>query len=425
MILTEKHIIKKSNPFYCEMDKLCFLSKNLYNRANYIVRQEFIKSSGDKQLGLIEHANYFNYYDINKLMINTNDCDYVRLPRKVSNQTLMSLDKNWKSFFATIKDYSRNKSKYRGKPSLPSYKDKNGRYPVIYELGSISKTEIKNNIIKLSKTNIKIKTNVNINTLKQCRIIPKGNHYVVEVVYEKQENKLKENNNRYCSIDLGLNNLACIGSNVIKPIIINGKPLKSINQYYNKKMGKFKSDLNHYTNKRGEKIQLKTSKRINNLTNKRNNKINDYLHKSSRYIINHLVFNNINTIIIGNNREWKQDINIGKRNNQNFVNIPHSRFIEMLLYKAKLEGITVMVNEESYTSKCSFIDNEEICKHEIYCGSRVKRGLFKSKSGGLINADLNGSLNILRKAVPNIGKMIVNNGIEVIAVSPIVSTINW
>ena len=189
---------------------------------------------------------------------------------------------------------------------------------------------------------------------------------------------------------IGVNNLCAIGSNVLKPIIINGKPLKSINQYYNKKLAKLKSEL---------KNEKKTSKRIKSLTNKRNNKVNDYLHKSSRLIVNYLVSNNINTLVIGKNKEWKQNAKIGKRNNQNFIQIPHTRFIEMLEYKCKLEGITVIVTEESYTSKCSFMDNEPIKKHTNYVGKRVKRGLFKSSKGILINADLNGSLNILKKVV--------------------------
>ena len=442
MILTEKHIIKKSNQYFIEIDKLCFLSKNLYNKANYIIRQEFIKTSNEKKLGLVDHANYLNYYDINRLMIDSNDIDYIQLPRKISNQTLMQLDKNWKSFFASIKDYNKNKSKYKGKPELPNYKDKiNGRFMLIYTLDAISKKELKNNIVKLSRTNIRVKTKINSKNIKQCRVIPKGNHYVIEVLYEVKEVELKPNNNRYASIDLGLNNLATIGSNVIKSIIINGKPLKSINQYYNKNLAHYKSDLNHYINKKGEKQQYGTSNRIKNLTNKRNNKVDDYLHKASRYIINHLVDNNINTLIIGNNKEWKQEINMGKESNQKFVGIPHSRFIWMLEYKAKLLGINVLIQEESYTSKASFIDEDEIpvykkkdkkCennnigiedndinKHK-FSGRRIYRGLYRSKSKKLINADLNGSLNILRKAIPNIE---FDNGIEVIAVSPMVSII--
>lgn len=201
---------------------------------------------------------------------------------------------------------------------------------------------------------------------------------------------LKQDNKRYASIDLGLNNLATVGSNVMKPFIINGKPLKSINQFYNKKLAKLKSNL---------KDEKKTSNRIKRLHFKRNNKIKDYLHKASRCIINQLVSNSINTLIIGHNKKWKQEINIGSVNNQKFVSIPHSRFIDMLKYKASLEGINVLIQEESYTSKCSFLDNEPIQKHECYKGTRIKRGLFKSKKHGLINADVNGALNILRKVV--------------------------
>lgn len=413
MILTERHIINPNSEFYSECDYLCFKSKNLYNYANYLVRQEFINSSKLKSLGELDHANYLNYNSINRILVDSKQVDFYDLPVKVSNQTLMVLDKNWKSFFALCKLYSKNRSSLNGKPNLPKYLHKTkGRFVTTYELGAISKKHLKNNIISLSKTNIKLKTRVDVNSIKQCRIVPKSGYYVIEVVYESDCVDLKEDNGRYCSIDLGLNNLATVTSNVIKPIIINGKPLKSINQFYNKKKGNLQSQLEL-------ELKRKSSKRINKLSLKRNNKITDYLHKSSRYIINHLVSNDINTLVIGNNKEWKQEINIGKVNNQNFVTIPHSRFIDMLKYKCELLGIRFIVTEESYTSKCSFIDSEKICKHEIYCGSRIRRGLFKSKEGILINADVNGGLNILRKAVPEISF----EGIEVIAVSPAVVTL--
>ena len=181
-----------------------------------------------------------------------------------------------------------------------------------------------------------------------------------------------------------------VSSNVVKPFSINGKPLKSINQYYDKEKARLQAHL---------KCNKKTSKRINSITNIRNNKVKDYLHKSSREIVNFLVSNNISTLIIGYNEEWKQNINLGRTNNQSFVNIPFYTFINQLDYKCKLEGINVILTEESYTSKCSFLDNESIEKHESYLGKRIKRGLFKSAEGKLINADLNGSLNILKKVV--------------------------
>jgi putative transposase len=408
MILVEKHIINSNHIYYNECDKICLLSKNLYNYANYIVRQEFISTSKQKQEGLLEHAIYLNYHEVRKLVIN--QIDYISLPRKVSNQILMLLDKNWKSFFKSIKDYNVNPQKYLGRPKLPKYKDtKNGRFVTTYELGAISSKELKNNIIKLSGTEIKINTNQS--NIKQCRIIPSNNQYVIEVLYKVDDTLLKKDNNRLCAIDLGISNLATVVSNCkeVKPFVINGKPLKSANQYYNKKKAKLQSKLEKRQNR-------KSSKNLTKLTNKRNNIVDNFLHNSSRYIVNHLVSNEINTLIIGNNKNWKQEINIGKVNNQNFVNIPHSKFIDMLTYKCELRGIKVIITEESYTSKCSFLDLEEIKKQENYAGKRVKRGLFKSANGTLINADINGGYNILRKVFPNA----FANGIEGVAVHPVI-----
>ena len=195
-----------------------------------------------------------------------------------------------------------------------------------------------------------------------------------------------------------------------KPLIVNGRPLKSINQYYNKKKAQYQSRL---------KENKRTSKRICTLTNKRNNKVTDYLHKASRLLVNQLVSQGITTLVIGKNKNMKQDINIGKVNNQNFVQLPIMRFADLMKYKCELEGIKVLFNEESYTSKCSFLDGEPICKHDKYMGKRVKRGLFVSRSGIKINADVNGAYNIMIKAIPNA----FANGIEGVGVHPMVLTI--
>lgn len=364
MILSERHIITKSNPNYKELDRLCFLSKNLYNAGLYRVRQYFF-----------ETKEYKNYNNLNKDMVKENNPDYRSLPSKISQQVLKLLDSNYKSFFESFK---------KGlNPKIPKYLDKlKGRFVVTYTNQAISKTWLSKGYIKPSGLNILFPTKQK--EIQQVRFIHKGYYIVMEVLYLRDAQNIKNDNDRYCSIDLGLNNLATIGSNVIRPIIINGKPLKSINQYYNKQISKIKS-----TNKK-HKITLK-----------RNNKISDYLHKSSRMIVNYLVSNNINTLVIGHNKEWKQSINIGRVNNQKFVNIPHSKFISMLNYKCELEGIKVRMTEESYTSKCSFIDNEEIKKQEVYLGKRIKRGLFKTFNGILINADVNGAMNILKKVVGN------------------------
>ena len=374
MYLIERHVIKNNK----ELDELCFKSKNLYNKALYLVRQHYF-----------ETKSYLNFFKVYRLLVDSRDIDYYSLPTKVSVQTLRLLDRNFESFFNLLK--KKQKGNYDKPVRIPRYLDKEGgRNIAIFPKDAVSKVHLRKGLIKLSSLSIEIPTKVSESNLVEVRVLPRNNHHVVEVTYKEEEKPLVENNKRYASIDLGLNNLATVSSNVVKPFIINGKPLKSINQYWNKEIARLQSLL------KGNK---RTSKRIQRITNKRNNKVLDYLHKSSRRIVNFLVSNNISTLIVGYNEEWKQNINLGKKNNQNFVNIPFCTFINMLEYKCKLEGINFILTEESYTSKCSFIDNEPIKKHENYLGKRVKRGLFKSKEGKLINADLNGSLNILKKVI--------------------------
>ena len=392
MQLTEIHIIKNNNIFFKECDDLAFKSKNVYNSALYLIRQYYF-----------DNKKYISISESYKGLKNTSD--YKSLPAKVSNQCLKLADKSFKSFFALRK---------KGlKANIPKYKHSlTGRQIVIYEKGAISKKEfVKNSVIALSKTEIKIKTQIkDFDLINQVRIVPCLNYYKIEIVYTKAE-KNKVDSGLISACDIGLNNLATFGFNDgSTPFIINGKPLKSINQYYNKKVAKYKSKL---------KNNKKTSKRIQKITTKRNNKINDYLHKASRKLVNQLVSKNIEIFVIGQNKEWKQEINIGKKNNQNFVNIPHSKFIEMLSYKCQLEGIKFINREEAYTSKCSFLDLEPICKHDVYMGKRIKRGLFKASENKLINADVNGMYNIMRKEFPNV----FDNGIEGFAVHPVVLTI--
>ncbi len=361
MKLVEQHIISNKHQFFKEIDATSFLAKNLYNKANYIIRQEFILTSKQKESGEIKTAKWIRYNELQKLMQNSNDADYKSLPAKVSQQVLMSLDKNWKSFFAAIKSWKKYPEKYKGRPRLPNYKHKtNGRNVLTYTIQAISKTDLKNGIVSLSKTGISIKTkHTNIN---QVRIVPKIKHYIIEIIYEKKE-VINENldKNKIAGIDLGLNNLVAVTSNQnVVPLLINGRPLKSMNQYFNKKKAKLQSYA-------GDK---KTSNRLEKLTNKRNQIVKTYLHNASRKVVNHLILNEMGTVVIGKNKQWKTEINIGKRNNQAFVNIPHARFIDMLKYK---------------------------CEH---AGKRKQRGLFVTKEGRLINADCNGSGNIIRKAIP-------------------------
>jgi len=336
MQLVEKHIIDRTHWLYKQLDNLCFLSKNLFNYANYLIRQKFIIS-----------GEYLDYYKIQKLCQGTTD--YVALPAKVSQQVLLRLNESWKSFFEATKEYAIHPEKFKARPKIPRYKHKTlGRNVLTYTAQAISKEWLKKGIINLSKTQIFLTTKVTV--VNQVRIVPKTYHYSMEVVYEpKDVSQSSSGVEGIAGIDMGLNNLATITSNQkgLVPLIINGKPLKSINAYYHKNKTVFQSYL------KGER---KTSIKIEQLTHKRHVKVDNYLHNASRFIINHLAANRIGTLVIGKNDNWKQGINLGKRNNQNFVAIPHARFIEMLTYKAQLAGIVVKVIEESYTSKCSFLE---------------------------------------------------------------------
>lgn len=377
MNLTTQYLIKKTDKRYKSLDNLCFLSKNLYNYALYRIRMQFFKDKSFK-----------HYYTLDKELNHENQVDYRALPAKVSQQILRLVEQNYKAFFNS---YKKNKH-----VRIPKYLDKvKGRQVVIYNRQSLSNKFLKQNIIKLPKSDIQFK--IQHNNVNLVRIVPRNNYILLEVIYEIEEQNLKFDNHRYMSIDLGIDNLCTCTSNVTKSFIVNGKPVKSINQFYNKQKSKFQSELELKNHK-------KYSNRLYRLSLKRNNKIKDYFHKVSRYIVNQLVEQSINTLIIGKNNGWKQETKLGKKNNQKFVSIPFEMLINMLKYKCKRYGINCILQEESYTSKASFFDNDFIYtykseskeQHYIFSGKRVNRGLYKSKNI-LINSDINGSLNILRK----------------------------
>lgn len=405
MQLAERHIIKSTENRFVKIDELAFKSKNLYNAANYLIRQSFVYGWG-----------YINYNEMNRLM--KSHQAYKELPAKVSQQTLMILDQNWKSFFEAVKAYKIEPTRFTGRPKLPKYKDKvKGRNILVYTIQAISSKQLKKGIIQLSGTNISIKTLVKPEQICQVRLVPKCDSYVIEVIYNactEPESTLDENQKELvASIDLGLNNLVALTSNQpgFVPLLINGRPLKSINQFYKRK-AQLQSKL---------KGNHQTSSRLGCLTRCRHQKVDNYLHHASRQIINLLGSQKIGMLVIGKNREWKSEINLGKKTNQNFVSIPHARLIEMLKYKAELIGIKVIEQEESYTSKSNFLNLDPIpvygnihAKDVTFSGKRIKRGLYKTSEGRLINADVNGSYNILRKAIPNA----FSNGIESCVAQP-------
>jgi putative transposase len=421
MYVTEKHIINKLHRFYEEIDSLCFKSKNLYNKALYTVRQEFINTSKLKEQGMVDHANYFNYYDINRQFIDSKDVDYYNLPVKISNQTLMLVDKNFKSFFALCKKYKSNKNNLTGRPKLPNYLHKTkGRYVVTYELGAISSKFLKQNVIKLSGTNIEVPViNKHNGVLKMVRLVPMSNKkYKIEVVYDVEEKNMNLNKDNIISIDYGVNNLMTITSNVegFQPRIIKGGHVKSINQFYNKVKSELQSQLPNHSSlkdKEGKPQILQNSNKINTLTHKRNCKIEHEFHEYTNKILQLCLQYNIGTIVIGCNKGWKQGTNMSKKVNQNFVSIPYTKLTHQLKYKSELIGNVVVEQEESYTSKASFVDDDLIptynknqAKSYSFSGNRKLRGLYVTKLGIKVNSDVNGSYNILRKYMLSIGRIL-------------------
>ena len=384
----EKHIIKPSNIHYAMLDKFCFQSKNLYNHANYIMRHEFIKN-----------RKAVPYGDLDKILKADGEYpDYRAMPTAQSaQQTLRLLEKNWKSFFKSIKGWTKNKDKYTGKPKLPKYKKKNSRDILIL---TNQNAKLKDGVLKFPKKfggfELKLKCceKDNFQEFNQVRFIPKQNHIVAEVVYSISICGIKPDNQRYCSIDIGIDNLAAVTTDTgCRAYIINGKGLKSVNKYYNKQVSHYRGIAERMNDK-------DITKRIGTITEKRNRKIDDYMHKASRKIVDFCKDKDIHTIVIGYNKDWKRDSKLSKNINQSFGGIPTQRLIGMIQYKAQEAGINVILTEESYTSGTSFLDGEEPVKKNYNQSRRVHRGLFVSENGTKINADINASYQILKKVFP-------------------------
>jgi putative transposase len=392
--LVEQHVISREDPRFEVIDAAAFAAKNLYNAALYVVRQAYILE-----------GRYMTYLEVVKRMQQHEA--YKALPAKVAQQVLIVLGKNWQAFFTVLEIYTLDTSKLQSKPTIPRYKHKTeGRFLLVYTEQAISKRELKHGLIRPSKLPIVVRTRQT--NIAQVRIVPRKDYYVAEVVYDKEQKQADVDPALYAGIDIGVNNLATIASNKARfiPIIVNGRPVKSINQYYNKR----RAELQQKCVTAG-----KDTMRMVRLATKRNRRIDHYLHTASRKVIDLLIQEGIGTLVIGKNPEWKQRVKLGSRTNQNFVQIPHARFIEMLIYKAELVGIRVFVVEESYTSKCSFLDLEPIQKHEHYLGKRVKRGLFRAANGRFIHADVNAAYNIIRKVAPDA----FTEGVEDVLLHPV------
>ncbi|MBN1801106.1 MAG: transposase [Candidatus Lokiarchaeota archaeon] len=372
------------------LDLLCLISKKLYNQANWYVRQDFFHLE-----------NWLTYQDLNFILQDTDN--YKLLKAQSSQQLLRVVEKNWKSFFKAIKEWRVNRSKFNGRPAPPRYK-KEGYKLVIFtnQNSKISKDKI---ILTMSsqfkkafpefahalEISIPQYKNKSFKDYQQVRILPRKKCYEVEIVYNPLEKKRELDKNKYLSIDFGLNNLiTAVENGNSRPFIISGRILKSINQHWNKRKARLHSIK--------DKQEIQWTDQLDTITITRNDRVRDYMHKTARFIVEYCVNNEIGTICLGDLKNIKKNIRMGRQNNQNFVTIPIQKLKQIITYKAQLVGIHVEEVDESYTSKCSSLDLEPIQKREIYIGKRIKRGVFRG-SNFLLNADVNGALNIMRKVI--------------------------
>ena len=400
---------------------LCHLSKNLFNEANYIVRQEKFAV-----------GRWIRYHELcNTLKTSAN---YKGLPAQTAQQTLRTVDACWYAYYMAMEDYQINPEKYLAMPRFPRYKKKDGEFILVF---SNQQVRLRNRLFKLPKAvGLEVRTRLPKGTkVTGARIIPKGVGYNLEITYDKEVkekrvqkkemhiegeimNDPKEQAKpcRALGIDPGLNNLLTTVNNIgVPPIAFKGGPVKSINQFYNKRRAEFQRQY--------ARQGLITGPKMQKLSLKRNRKINCFFHLVSRLLIWYCLMWKIDTIVLGRNKLWKQKIDLGKRTNQNFVDIPFYKLYQMIKYKAEEAGIRVIEIDEAYTSKCSFLDWESIEEHEVYMGKRIKRGLFRSAKGILINADVNGGYNSMRKAIPEsmerLKEKVMADGIEAVGIHPV------
>ena len=382
-----KHLSKKE---FRNLKYLCHIAKNLKNQAIYNVRQHYFKNK-----------KYLSYNENYKMLKNSEN--YKKLNSNMAQQILKEVDESFKSFFALLK-LTKN-GQYNSKIKLPNYLAKDGFTTLI-----IGFVRLKDDMLIVPYSNSFRKTHKEIaiklppvlkgKKIKEIRIIPKqhSRYFEIQYTYEIEEVQRELNENNALGIDLGINNLCTCVTDAGASFIIDGRKLKSINQYYNKTNAKLQSI------KDKQKIEHITL-RQKRISRKRNNRIEDYLSKAARIIVNYCLNNDIGKLVLGYNEDFQRNSNIGSINNQNFVNIPYGKLRDKLIYLCKLYGIEFKLQEESYTSKASFFDGDEIPIYDkenpqeyIFSGKRIKRGLYQTKKGYLLNADCNGALNILRKS---------------------------
>ena len=385
-----KHLTKEE---YNILRELCRVAKNLTNQAIYNIRQHYLQ---EKQYLRYES----NYHELK------NSVNYKLLNSNMAQQTIKDVDLMFKSFFALIKLAKQGKYSFKS-IRLPNYLPKNGYSALIIAQfivkdGNVLTIPYSNTFKKKYETKVRIKIPkvLEDKKIKEIQIIPKFNarFFEIQYTYEIQEENIELNTNNALAIDLGVNNLCTCVTNTGKSYIIDGRELKSINQFFNKRISKLQSIKDKQNIKRQTKQQYLISR-------KRKNRVVDYINKTCRYIINYCLSNDIGTLVVGYNQSFQNKANLGKKNNQVFTQLPFGMIREKLEYLCKRYNINYILQEESYTSKASFFDNDELPLYNAdnpqtyeFSGKRIKRGLYQTKGKYLFNADCNGALNILRKS---------------------------
>lgn len=355
-----------------------------------------------------EKKNLITYGFLDALFKVSKQKDYMALPGQVNQQVMRVVFQNWKSFFKSLKEYKKNPSKFSGRPKLPKYAPKNGRKECTFSNQVCVIKDDKFLKFPLTSRRLNIGKLGAMGKLQQVRIIPNYNEYTVELVMDivQTEHKCELNPDYVMGIDLGVDCLATKVDNTgLRPVIIKGKTVKSINQFYNKMRSFLVSSLR---NGKAPNEGKHTSKRLDRLDRIRFAKIQNYFHKTSFHIVKTAFERKVSKIIIGINNGWKENVQMRKSDKQNFKFLPYSLLIKMIRYKAERLGIDVVEQEESYTSQASFLDKDPIPTYKKgetiefdFSGKRITRGQYLTKEKTIIHADVNAGGNIVRKVVPN------------------------
>lgn len=398
----ERHWIKEGHKLYPICDDLTFKAKNLYNAGLYHIRQSIFERNKSQEE---EKESMLSWVELVSQFRKEKQSDMLVLPSKVSTNILKILGSSISSYYQLLKCFhDKSNLSVTSKPQLPRYLHKTeGRYIVEFTNQTISKKRGLNGELILCPKDLNLVIPTKVESPKCVRIVPKLGAFVIEVIYEVDEVPLKNTGN-YAAIDLGVDNLVSVTfSNGFNPLLVKGSKIKSINQGYNRLIAKAQSKL---------PTNQPSSKHIHRLWRNREKKLQAELHKVTSFLSLYFDEMSIEKVFIGKNVGWKQGVALGKKMNQTFVNIPFNTFISQLTYKCKLRGIEVVEQEESYTSKASFVDQDEIPIYgkvegnPQFSGKRISRGLYKTNQGFLLNADINGSYNILEKGLVTLGKIV-------------------